>query len=106
MGSGLLDAALPADEQRLITDILMPYQEKGIQFHALLTRVAGSRQFVSFHVLVPGEWTVQRGHALCESLELAIINALPGTHVITHLEPLEELASWADQNLDRTLDVE
>lgn len=105
-GSGLLDAALPADEQRLITDIFMPYQEKGIQFHALLTRVAGSRQFVSFHVLVPGEWTVQRGHALCESLELAIINALPGTHVITHLEPLEDLASWADQNLERPLDVE
>ncbi len=105
-GSGLLDAALPADEQRLITDIFMPYQEKGIQFHALLTRVAGSRQFVSFHVLVPGEWTVQRGHALCESIEIAIINALPGTHVISHLEPLEELASYADQGLERTTDVD
>jgi len=105
-GSGLLDAALPADEQRLITDIFMPYQEKVIQFHALLTRVAGSRQFVSFHVLVPGEWTVQRGHALCESIEIAIINALPGTHVISHLEPLEELASYAEQGLERPTDVD
>ncbi len=105
-GSGLLDAALPADEQRLITDILMPYQEKNIQFHALLTRVAGARRFVSFHVLVPGEWTVQRGHKLCDSIELAIIKALPGTHVITHLEPLEDLASWADQGLERTTEVE
>ena len=105
-GSGLLDAALPADEQRLITDIFRPYQEKGIQFHALLTRMAGSRQFVSFHILVPGAWTVQHGHELCESIELAIIKALPGTHVITHLEPLEERSSWADQDLERTTDVE
>ncbi|PSB17912.1 cation transporter [Phormidesmis priestleyi ULC007] len=101
-GSGLLDRSLPADEQRVIMDLLMPYQEKGIQFHALLTRVAGSRRFISFHVLVPGEWTIQRGHDLCEEVELAIAQTLPGTHVLTHLEPLEDPLSWDDQTLDRT----
>ena len=101
-GSELLDRSLPADEQRVIMDLLMPYQEKGIQFHALLTRVAGSRRFISFHVLVPGEWTIQRGHDLCEEIELAIAQTLPGTHVLTHLEPLEDPTSWDDQTLDRT----
>lgn len=102
-GSGLLDAALPADEQEAISLILSEYTNQGIQFHALRTRAAGSRRFVSFHVLVPGEWTVQRGHDLCEEIELAISNALPGAHVTTHLEPLEDPLSWADQELDRTI---
>lgn len=104
--SGLLDTALPAAEQQIIAELLAPYEQNGIQFHALLTRVAATRRFVSFHVLVPGKWTVQRGHELCESIELAICKALPSTHVITHLEPLEDLASWADQGLDRTTTVE
>lgn len=102
-GSGLLDAALPADEQKVIALILNEYQNQGIQFHALRTRVAGSRRFVSFHVLVPGEWTVQRGHDLCEAIELTISKALPGTNVSTHLEPLEDPVSWDDQELDRTI---
>jgi len=105
-GSGLLDTAIPETQQRTIAKILIPYEQNGIQFHALLTRVAGSRQFVSFHVLVPGKWTVQHGHTLCEEIELAIIEALPGTHVITHLEPLEDWVSWADQGLERQTDVD
>lgn len=100
-GSELLDAALPADEQEAIALILKEYKHQGIQFHALRTRVAGTRRFVSFHVLVPGEWTVQHGHDLCEQIELAISKALPVTHVTTHLEPLEDPLSWADQELDR-----
>jgi len=100
-GSGLLDASLPAAEQKIITDTFLAYQEKGIQFHALRTRVAGTRRFVSFHVLVPGHWTVQRGHDLCEAIELAIIKALPDTHVMSHLEPLEDPVSWDDQGLER-----
>lgn len=100
-GSGLLDAALPVTEQRLILEILAPYEQQGIEFHALRTRVAGSRHFVSLHVVVPGEWTVKRGHDLCEAIELAISQALAGTHVSTHLEPLEDPASWEDLDLDR-----
>ena len=104
-GSGLLDAALPADEQQIVTAVLLNYDSQGIQFHALRTRVAGSRRFVSFHVLVPGEWTVQHGHNLCEEIELAIAKALPNTHVMTHLEPLEDPTSWDDSSLDRLTDV-
>ena len=99
---GLLDAALPLESQQIIASVLVAYEDRGIIFHALRTRVAGARQFVSFHVLVPGEWTVQQGHSLCEEIELAIIKELPGTNVMTHLEPLEDPTSWADQNLDRT----
>ena len=101
-GSELLDAALPAQEQDVIALVLSEHRTQGIQFHALRTRVADSRRFVSLHVLVPGAWTVQRGHDLCEVIELAISAALPGTHVTTHLEPLEDPISWDDQELDRS----
>ncbi|BAZ45647.1 cation diffusion facilitator family transporter [Chondrocystis sp. NIES-4102] len=101
-GSALLDASMPLADQRLVQDILNSYDVQGIQFHAVRTRVAGSRRFVYFHVLVPGEWSVQRGHALCEEIELAIMRSLPETNVFTHLEPIEDPTSWEDQHLNRT----
>ena len=100
-GYGLLDTALPTADRQIIASTLLGYKEKGILFHALRTRSAGARRFVSLHVLVPGEWTVKRGHDLCEEIELAICKALPVTHVTTHLEPLEAPISWEDQELDR-----
>ncbi|BAY77866.1 cation diffusion facilitator family transporter [Nostoc linckia NIES-25] len=100
-GSGLLDAALPFEEINVITTILNQYKGQSIEFHALRTRIAGTRRFVSFHVLVPGAWTVQQGHDLCEEIELAIIKALPSTSVTTHLEPLEDPTSWQDLELER-----
>ncbi|MBE9108388.1 cation transporter [Nodosilinea sp. LEGE 07298] len=102
-GMGLLDTALPAEERQIVADTLQPFEAEGTRFHALRTRVAGARRFVSLHVLVPGSWTVKQGHDLCEAIELAIAQSLPGTFVFTHLEPLEDPASWADQALERPL---
>ncbi|KAI9133178.1 cation diffusion facilitator family transporter [Acaryochloris sp. CCMEE 5410] len=100
--SGLMDSALPEADQAVIRATLTAYQAQGIQFHALRTRVAGARNFVSFHVLVPGNWSVQKGHELCDILEQSIMTALPGTHVMTHLEPIEDPVSWEDAELDRS----
>lgn len=100
-GAGLLDASLPASERHQIAQVLKTYEQQGIQFHALRTRVAGSRRFVMVHVLVPGLWTVQQGHTLCEEIERAIAHLLPDTHVTTHLEPIEDPISWQDGDLDR-----
>ena len=102
-GSELMDAALPAIDRAEIDRILGNYETHGIQFHALRTRIAGSRRFVSFHVLVPATWTVKRGHDLCDAIELAIGEALPLTHIITHLEPLEDPLSLDDRDLDRII---
>ena len=102
-GLGLLDTALPQEDMSKINAVLEQYKGRGIVFHALRTRAAGTRRFVSFHVLVPGSLTVQQGHAICEKIELAISQALPETTVFTHLEPREDPASFADQALDRIL---
>ncbi|NEU79917.1 cation diffusion facilitator family transporter [Nostoc sp. UIC 10630] len=99
---GLLDTALPIEEMETIRVILSKYERQGIQFHAVRSRIAGTRRFISFHVLVPGVWTVQQGHDLCEAIELSIIQALPKSSITTHLEPLEDPVSWEDQELERT----
>ena len=95
--SGLLDRALPDEEHAQLEALLASHENEQIRFHALRTRVAGSRRFVAFHVLVPGAWSVQAGHDLCEQLERDIAAALPRTHVLTHLEPIEDPKSWDDQ---------
>jgi cation diffusion facilitator family transporter len=99
---GLLDTALPPEEQEVITDIQSRYREEGIEFHALRTRNAGRRRFVSMHVLVPGKWSVKRGHDVSERVEKDITQALPMTAVFVHIEPLEDPVSWQDQELDRS----
>jgi cation diffusion facilitator family transporter len=103
-GLGLMDTALPVADQHVISHVQDTFRERGIDFHALRTRRSGSRRFVSMHVLVPGNWTVQQGHDLCEAVEMALHEAMPETTVFTHLEPLEDPAAWQDTELDRQMD--
>ena len=84
-----------------IREVLAQFERDGVRFHALRTRQAGSRRFVSVHVLVPGAWTVQRGHDLVEQVEGSLCSRLPGASVFTHLEPAEDPRSFADTTLDR-----
>ncbi len=99
---GLLDRALPPEELKEISRVLSRYEARDIRFHALRTRAAGQRRFVSMHILVPGKWTVQRGHDLSEKLEADLAEALQGnTTFFIHIEPSEDPASFADQSLDR-----
>jgi divalent metal cation (Fe/Co/Zn/Cd) transporter len=72
-----------------------------IQAHALRTRQAGQRRFGSVHILVPGTWTVDRGHHLVEQIEHEIREALPGIMMVTHLESLDDPRSWEDAELPR-----
>lgn len=94
--AGLMDKALPIETQEKIRNTLQPYKDSGIQFHAFLSRQAGMRQFISFHVLVPGDWSVLKGHDLLERIEEDIKNILPNIFVSTHLEPIEDPSSYKD----------
>ena len=102
--AGLMDASLPVSELKQVEAILVSYRQKGLEFHALRTRQAGARTFITVHVLVPGAWTVQQGHDWSEQIEADLRRALPGAHVTTHLEPKEDPVSMVDQELDRPQD--
>ncbi|MBX3282820.1 MAG: cation transporter [Acidobacteria bacterium] len=97
---GLMDASASDEDMAKIVAVLDDYKEKmGIDYHALRTRVAGPRIFVSAHVLMPDEWTIQRGHELAEEIENAIRDAVPGVIASTHIEPLDDPLSMADMDL-------
>jgi cation diffusion facilitator family transporter len=97
---GLLDTALPESDLLTVREVLAGYEARGIKFHALRTRRAGRRSFLSMHMLVPGEWTVQRGHDLAEEVEESIRARMPGATVLTHLEPEEDPASLRDESVE------
>ena len=99
---GLLDTALPPEELEKIYRVLSRHEDDAVNFHAVRTRAAGQRLFVSMHVLVPGYWTVKRGHDLSERIEKELANALQGnTTFFIHIEPSEDPTSFEDQDLDR-----
>ncbi len=99
--AGLMDVSIPDDEIQAIEAILDTYRQQGLRFHALRTRQAGTRAFITLHVLVPGAWTVQLGHDWLERIEADIRQAVSNVHITTHLEPKEDPVSLADQGLDR-----
>ena len=98
---GLMDTALSEEDIERVKEILDPYTEGEVRYHALRTRRSGPRRFVSLHILVPGKWSVERGHRLLETIEGDIRSSLPNATVFTHLESLEDASSWEDQTLDR-----
>jgi cation diffusion facilitator family transporter len=99
--AGLMDVSVPEETRLAIEAVLDRYRSEGLEFHALRTRQAGSRAFATIHVLVPGEWTVQKGHDHSERIEADLRVAVPYVHVTTHLEPKEDPVSLADEGLDR-----
>lgn len=101
---GLLDTAIPEADRAEVLRILDAYAGEGAGYHALRTRQAGARRFVSVHVLVPGAWTVQQGHELLERMEEDIRRAVPESVVFTHLEPIEDPVSFEDVRLERLRD--
>lgn len=85
--NSLLDAALPtADLDRVLT-VLDRSRTAEVEFADLRTRESGRHRFVSLTVLVPGVWTVERGHDIASQIEVAIAKSLPDCTVQTHIEP-------------------
>jgi len=100
--SGFMDSAIDKRYLGFIKSTFAEYKSKKVEFHGLLTRQSGSRKFISFHVLVPGNWSVQQAHSLVEEIEKRLRSSIPQTTITTHIEPLEDPLSWKDEGLDRT----
>jgi cation diffusion facilitator family transporter len=91
---GLLDKALEPQAQARIDEVLARFESDEVRFHAVRTREAGHRGFLSMHVLVPGSWSVQRGHDLVEEIEQRLTECVDHLDVSTHLEPIEDPRSY------------
>ena len=86
---GLMDAALLPQEIEQTSNLIQAELPAGASFHDLRTRKAGPRRFIEFHLLVPGETSVNESHALCDRIEHSIAKHLSKTSVTIHVEPKE-----------------
>jgi len=88
---GLVDARLPAEEERVITQTIVEHYQEFIDFHQLRTRHSGKTHHVELHLVLSGRMSLEEAHRLCDHLEADIQARLPHTSVIIHCEPpLEE----------------
>src|SRR5262245_6104441 len=99
--NGLMDHALPAEEQEAIRAVIRTNLPEGADFHLLRTRRAGARRFVEFHLLVDGDQTVRAAHQVAHAVESALVAALPGLEVTIHIEPVDEEESWESEEMQK-----
>lgn len=85
--NALMDHALSEDEQAEISQIIADSSEGALEFHDLKTREAGPARFAEFHLVVPSAMSVARSHEICDAIEAALKERLPGIRVTIHVEP-------------------
>lgn len=98
--SGLMDSALEQTDLDTIQKVLDQYSLDKVEFHAIRTRQSGAMKFISLHVLVPGSWSVNRGHKFVSQIESDLHEALSNSTVFTHLEALNDPNSYDDVRLE------
>ena len=96
---GLMDHALPMAEQERLRQQIRAFLPSNTAFHALRTRQAGVRQYIDFHLLVPGIWSMTRAHQLAETVEKHLQPNEGELNVTIHLEPIEDHRAWDDHEL-------
>jgi cation diffusion facilitator family transporter len=99
--NGLMDHALPAEEQERIREVIRAHLPAGAAFHLLRTRQAGARRFAEFHLLVDGDLTVRAAHHIAHEVEAALVLAMPGLEVTIHVEPVDERESFESEEMER-----
>jgi divalent metal cation (Fe/Co/Zn/Cd) transporter len=53
------------------------------------------------HLLVPGDWSVRKGHLLAEQVEKQVIETITNANIVTHIEPVEDQLSMDDISIVR-----
>ena len=85
--SGLMDEAAPPEEVERMRAIIAAHAEGAIEAHDLRTRHAGPATFIEFHLVVPGSMSVDAAHDICDRIEAALKDQVPGASITIHVEP-------------------
>ena len=85
--SGLMDEAVPQDTLETVRNVISKEAGGAVEAHDLRTRHAGNATFIDFHLVVPGETTVFDAHEICDRVEAALRDAVPGAKITIHVEP-------------------
>ncbi len=84
----LADEALPADEIAKLTTVVESFVgHEVINYHDLRARHVGSQHQVDLHLQFADGTSLHRAHEISHQLQDAVIDRLPGTTLLVHLEP-------------------
>ncbi|MDW8155736.1 MAG: cation diffusion facilitator family transporter [Armatimonadota bacterium] len=84
---GLMDRALPREEEEKIRAVLEAHRDQMVNYHDLRTRKVGPQRFLDVHVVLHRTLSVGEAHALCDRLEEEIRREFPGADITIHVEP-------------------
>jgi cation diffusion facilitator family transporter len=94
--SGLMDSSLSDEDETRIRSILDTYGSNGLKYHSLYTRMAASKNFIYLHLLMPGDWPIDRGHEMTKAVEHKIHAQIENSEIFIHMEPLDDPDSFDD----------
>ncbi|HTU98734.1 MAG TPA: cation diffusion facilitator family transporter [Solirubrobacteraceae bacterium] len=84
----LVDEALPADELAALQQVVESFVgHEVVGYHDLRSRHVGSRHQVDLHLQFAAGTSLERAHYVSHQLQDAIVERLPDTTVLVHLEP-------------------
>jgi ferrous-iron efflux pump FieF len=85
--NALMDRAAPSEVVAQVEDVIRGFP--GIHgYHDLKTRMAGSKTFVTVHVELDGQKTLDETHAIAAALRRTLLHALPDSDVMIHQDPV------------------
>jgi len=85
--SGLLDEAPPPAMTARIQALVRSHATGALEAHDLRIRQAGPASFLEFHLVVPGDMTVNAAHQICDRIEAALKAEMEGVVITIHVEP-------------------
>ena len=90
---GLMDQALDPEDMATLHATLQRFASESelgrqLRLDDVFTRRAGQRRYADLHMHAPGDWTLERAAKLRDTLEQALMDALPGLRVTIQLLPL------------------
>ncbi len=86
--NNLLDGSLPAEELKIIENIINSYNNKNVKgYKNLKARRSGPSKDIEVTMLFPKDMTINDCHNICDEVEALIKNKLGTSTILIHAEP-------------------
>lgn len=82
----LMDREWPEEKRVRLVELAACHPELA-SLHDLRTRTSGTRDFVQFHVDLPGDMTVEQAHEIIERVEDDLSRHFPDMDLLIHIDP-------------------
>ena len=96
----LMDREWPEEKRQRFVEIAARHPELE-HLHDLRTRTSGMRDFVQFHVDLPGSMTVDQSHAIIDRVEHELCREFPNLELLIHIDPVGHIDEPGNPLIER-----